>query len=157
MGERVPRIGITTYGRNEANWFRLPSEYVDAVRRAGGLPLLLPPGEPRPDQWLELLDGVVLAGGGDLAPATYGGEVHSRCYDVGAERDETELKLLPNQDDLIGLFAALSVSTDTDKPTLHRMFMTALQSARAVPNYIKDFLKSLTKSGKQGQQGLAAK
>ena len=74
-----------------------------------------------------------------------------------SDADETEVKLLPNQDDLIGLIAALSVSTDTDKPTLQRMFATALKSASAVPNYIKEFLKGLTKSGKQGQQGLAAK
>ena len=33
----TPRIGLTTYARNEDNWFQLPAEYVDSVRRAGGL------------------------------------------------------------------------------------------------------------------------
>jgi len=47
--ERVeaPRIGITTYGRDEQGRFCLPAAYVDAVRQAGGVPLLLPPGEDR--------------------------------------------------------------------------------------------------------------
>ena len=36
-------IGITTYGRDETNKFSLPAEYIDAVRRAGGIPLLIPP------------------------------------------------------------------------------------------------------------------
>ncbi len=93
MGEGLVRIGITTYGRDETNRYRLPAEYVDSVRRAGALPLLLPPGEPRPRAWLEVLDGIVLAGGGDLAPETYGVPAHPECYDVGAERDQTELGL----------------------------------------------------------------
>jgi putative glutamine amidotransferase len=38
-----PVIGITTYGRDERGHFPLPAEYVAAVRRAGGLPLLIPP------------------------------------------------------------------------------------------------------------------
>jgi putative glutamine amidotransferase len=42
----------------------LPRGYVDAVQRAGGLALLLPPDE-HPDEVLELLDGVILAGGAD--------------------------------------------------------------------------------------------
>ncbi len=33
-----PLIGITTYGRGEDNRFYLPAQYVDAVRRAGGIP-----------------------------------------------------------------------------------------------------------------------
>ncbi len=43
MTKQHPLIGITTYGRDESNKFTLPSEYVDAVRRAGGIPVLLPP------------------------------------------------------------------------------------------------------------------
>ena len=42
----TPLIGITTYGRNDYNAYTLPAEYVDAVRRAGGIPVLIPPGEP---------------------------------------------------------------------------------------------------------------
>jgi len=42
----------------------LPRGYVDAVQRAGGLALLLPPDE-HPEEVLALLDGVILAGGAD--------------------------------------------------------------------------------------------
>ena len=42
----------------------LPRGYVDAVQRAGGLAILLPPDE-HPDEVLALLDGVILAGGAD--------------------------------------------------------------------------------------------
>lgn len=87
-----PRIGITTYGRDGRGWFELPGEYVDAVRRAGGVALLLPPGEPEVERWLEVVDGLVLAGGGDLDARRYGGRP-VQSYMVDAERDDTELAL----------------------------------------------------------------
>lgn len=73
-----------------------PYSYVQAVQRAGGLALLLPP-DPRvadePDGLLELLDGLVLAGGGDLDPATYGQQPHPTTVDWVPERDVFELAL----------------------------------------------------------------
>ena len=90
---RIPRIGITTYGRDENDQFQLPCDYVDAVRRAGGLPLLLPPGETQVDDLLDLLDGLVLAGGGDLSPSHYGGKPHETIYMTDEERDGLELTL----------------------------------------------------------------
>lgn len=85
-------IGLTTYGRGPNNRFMLPGEYVDAVRRAGGIPLLLPPGEERLDAVLPLLNAVVLTGGGDLHPGLYGGQPHETIYMVETERDQTELQ-----------------------------------------------------------------
>ena len=43
--DRAPRMGITTCGRNDEGHFTLPAKYIDAVRRAGGSPILLAPGE----------------------------------------------------------------------------------------------------------------
>lgn len=81
------------YGRNEASEFTLQAVYVDAVRKAGGIPILLPPGEPHPDRILQQVNGLILAGGGDIDPAIYGGESHPTVYSVDAERDRTELAL----------------------------------------------------------------
>jgi putative glutamine amidotransferase len=86
-------IGITTYGRNEQQRYSLPVEYVEAVRRAGASAVLLPPGEARVDEWLEIVDGVILAGGGDIDPDHYGGEAHETIYSIDAERDGSELAL----------------------------------------------------------------
>ncbi|MFO0944562.1 MAG: gamma-glutamyl-gamma-aminobutyrate hydrolase family protein [Planctomycetota bacterium] len=89
----APLIGITTYGRDESGKFALPAAYVDAVRRAGGIPVLVPPGEPNLDALLARLDGWILAGGGDLDPEHYGGEAHPTIYMVDPERDGSELAL----------------------------------------------------------------
>ena len=83
---------MTTYGRGPHNRFILPAEYVDAVRRAGGVPLLLPPGEERLDAILPLLKAVVFTGGGDIDPDLYGGKHHETIYMVEQERDRTEVQ-----------------------------------------------------------------
>lgn len=88
-----PLIGLTTYGRNEENEFMMPAEYVDSVRRAGGVPLLIPPGQTDVAGILSILDGLLLAGGGDLDPALYGGEMHETIYMIDTERDLSELEL----------------------------------------------------------------
>ncbi len=88
-----PLIGITTTGRDQQGRFRLKALYSDAVRRAGGVPILLPPGEEPPEELLSALDGLVLTGGGDLDPALYGGLQHATIYGVDAERDLSELAL----------------------------------------------------------------
>jgi len=88
-----PRIAITTYGRDERGRFSLPAAYVDCVRRAGGLAILCPPGEPRLAEWLALADALILVGGGDIDPALYGGPRHPALYGVDRERDEGELAL----------------------------------------------------------------
>ncbi len=89
----APLIGVTTYGRNEDNRFELQGNYIDAVRRGGGIPLLLPPGEARWQQLFQHLHGLVLTGGGDLDPKHYGGQDHEAIYMMDRERDASELAL----------------------------------------------------------------
>ncbi|MFP6767749.1 MAG: gamma-glutamyl-gamma-aminobutyrate hydrolase family protein [Planctomycetaceae bacterium] len=89
----LPLIGITTYGRGEDGRFSLPDQYVTATRRAGGLAVLLPPGETFIDELFVKLDGIVLAGGGDIDPDLYEGELHPEVYMVDPDRDALELAL----------------------------------------------------------------
>lgn len=88
-----PVIGITTYGRDARGRYTLPSEYVSAVQRAGGLPLLIPPATEEAEQVLRLVDGLILAGGGDIDPQQYGGAQHETIYSVDGARDRLELAL----------------------------------------------------------------
>lgn len=92
---RPPLIGISSYARDngEPPSFTLPCGYVDAVRLAGGVPLVLPPGEADPAKLLDVVDALVLAGGGDIAPAAYGANPHATLYSISEERDHFELEL----------------------------------------------------------------
>jgi len=92
---RRPVIGISSYPRNGTPpGFAVPCGYVDGVRRAGGIPIVLPPGDPDPAHYLDLVDGLILSGGGDLDPESYGGKPHQALYSVCSERDSFELKLV---------------------------------------------------------------
>ena len=90
---RTPLIGLTMYGPDAEERFHLRKQYVESVRRAGGLPVLIAPGEPRADELLERLDGLLLAGGGDIDPGAYGGAPHEAIYNVDPARDRLELAL----------------------------------------------------------------
>ena len=88
-----PLIGITTYGQDDNGKFPLPRGYVDSVRRARGIPLLVTPGETNIGSLMDRLDALILAGGGDIDPAHYGGRSHRTIYMTDGERDRTEFDL----------------------------------------------------------------
>ena len=91
---RLPVIGITTFGQNELGHYHVAGAYVDAVRSSGGLPVLLPPDEPEEGAAiLEVVDGLIFSGGGDLDPATYNGSLHPAIDMVDSKRDTFELTL----------------------------------------------------------------
>src|SRR5919204_1255914 len=95
-----PLVGITTYVA-PAKWSYweleaalVPADYVRAVERAGGRPLLVPPSADGIDETLDALDGLIFSGGSDLDPELYGQEPHPETFGVVAERDRAELALL---------------------------------------------------------------
>jgi putative glutamine amidotransferase len=68
--------------------------YVAAVQRAGGVAVLLPPDEgAEPDEVLALIDGLLLVGGTDVDPASYGAERDPATTHTTPARDEFELAL----------------------------------------------------------------
>jgi putative glutamine amidotransferase len=73
-----------------------PRSYSLAVQRAGGLALILPPDDvvtESPDELLDLIDALVLSGGSDVDPATYGARPHPETANTRPERDRFELAL----------------------------------------------------------------
>jgi putative glutamine amidotransferase len=95
-----PVIGITTYV-TPASWSYweleaalIPVAYVEAIDRAGGRALLVPPSEAGVEETLGALDGLLFSGGSDLDPQLYDQEPHEETFGVQAERDRAELALL---------------------------------------------------------------
>ena len=88
-----PLVGLTSYGRTADNRYALPAEYLDAVRRAGGVPILIAPGEARWETILDSVDALILTGGGDIDPIRYAGRRHDTNYGIDPERDMLELAL----------------------------------------------------------------
>lgn len=106
MDLRPVRIGVTTY-REPAAWGvwnepadLLPVTYADAVSKTGGMPLLLPPIAGTPDSMvtfvesaLDAVDGLLVAGGGDVDPARYGALRHPATGSARPDRDDWEIAL----------------------------------------------------------------
>jgi len=98
-----PVIGLCT-ALERARWsvwdqeaVLLPRNYVDAVQAAGGLALLVPPDPTlvqTPDELLDRIDGLILAGGSDLDPAGYAAQSHPETVGTVPERDQFEIALL---------------------------------------------------------------
>lgn len=98
-----PLVGLTTYlqqaqtGVWDVRASFLPAVYVDGVTAAGGIAMLLPP-QPVDDgiveRVLDGLDGLVVTGGRDVDPATYGQAPHATTDEPARDRDAWELALV---------------------------------------------------------------
>ena len=95
-----PVVGITTYvtPASFSVWqlesVLVPADYVRAVERAGGRPLLVPPSTNGVEETLDAVDGLIFSGGSDLDPELYGQDAHPETNGIVPERDTAELTLL---------------------------------------------------------------
>jgi putative glutamine amidotransferase len=98
-----PIIGLTSYRQRaqtgvwdvEASF--LPAVYIDAVTRAGGIAVLLPPQPVDPAIAADVvagLDGLIVTGGSDVDPARYGAAAHPATDRPKPLRDDWETALL---------------------------------------------------------------
>jgi putative glutamine amidotransferase len=98
-GER-PVIGITCdfelarWGRWERRAAIVPAVYVEAVIKAGGRPVLVPPMADGAEETVAALDGLVFSGGADIEAERYGQDQHARTWRIRPDRDAGEFALL---------------------------------------------------------------
>jgi putative glutamine amidotransferase len=94
-----PLIGMTSYSERTSfgvwsvDAAVLPRSYVDAVVRAGGIPVVLPPAGGGQVELVRRLDGLILAGGADIAPSRYHQPVHPETIGTRPDRDSFEFRL----------------------------------------------------------------
>jgi putative glutamine amidotransferase len=104
MHSKKPKIGITLSETQESDSYRWPArkrfdflkrEYYEAIFMAGGIPILLPNADPPSalDELIDMLDGLILSGGGDLSPQNYGQTPLSGNTEQPKMRDAFELAL----------------------------------------------------------------
>jgi putative glutamine amidotransferase len=99
----APVIGLTTYlqraqtGVWDVQAAFLPKVYFEAVTRAGGIAVLLPPQSVNTaiaSRVLDGLDGLIITGGPDVDPARYDQQPHPSTDAPGVVRDAWEDALL---------------------------------------------------------------
>ncbi|MGI9861875.1 gamma-glutamyl-gamma-aminobutyrate hydrolase family protein [Moorella naiadis] len=90
----TPRIGLTCDLDPDRGRIILRESYCQAILAAGGLPLLLPVVAPEAAPgYLALIQGLVLTGGGDIAPSFFGAGATAVLHKVLPQRDAFELAL----------------------------------------------------------------
>lgn len=95
-----PIIGCATFQRDVEDRSNAPvslmPSYIEAVRKAGGIPVLLPLllDKAEMEAALARVDGVVIPGGGDVEPHRYNGIQHESLGGLDPVRDEFEINLI---------------------------------------------------------------
>jgi putative glutamine amidotransferase len=126
-----PRIGITSWLRDDSDglerWAAVRDTYAGAIRTAGGLPVVLPVADGDPGviaEYLGAVEGLLLPGGGDVAPAYYGEARDERCEEPDRERDFFEIHLaraaLEGRTPILGICRGLQVLNVVGGGTLYQ-------------------------------------
>ncbi|MGV8969970.1 MAG: gamma-glutamyl-gamma-aminobutyrate hydrolase family protein [Microbacteriaceae bacterium] len=141
-----PIIGLTTYleqaqtGVWDTQASFLPKAYFEAVTRAGGIAVLLPP-QPVDDALahavLSRLDGLIITGGKDVDPARYGAQPHPTTDAPRLDRDAWEDTLLrvaiERELPFLGICRGLQVLNVSLGGTLHQHLPEVIGSDRYNP------------------------
>lgn len=96
-----PVIGVTTdyyQPKSGAAYTRANAGYVDSILAAGGLPLLIPPlkreNYAETDTYIKMCAGIVLSGGMDLDPRSYGQQPTAAVQPMAPRRESAERYIL---------------------------------------------------------------
>lgn len=110
-------------------------DYVQAVKLAGGIPILLPiiEGEQAIQQQVDLIDGLLLSGGYDVSPLYYGEEPQRDLGEIRPERDAYELALIhtayASQKPILGICRGLQLLNVAFGGTLYQDIPHALPTS----------------------------
>jgi putative glutamine amidotransferase len=91
-----PTILIPTALQTDAtNHYNMGRNYIRSIVDTGGVPVMVPVALAERDlrQMYDMADGVLLAGGPDVAPSAFGEEPHEKTAGVEIERDVAEYLL----------------------------------------------------------------
>ena len=97
-----PLIAVTMWKRDlptfwdqHSQLYTLSEHYVEALRRAGAVPLMLAHPDPEDcEAILDAVDGLLLTGGGDIDPRSYGRANEGLSRDIAPNADAAELALI---------------------------------------------------------------
>ena len=113
--QKSPIIALTGSYTSSGDQYYLKRSYIDAIRLAGGIPVVLNPIMDVPQEWsgdaaewleaydleeevLDRIDGILFTGGDDVSPAFYNEPVLRVNGEIVPQRDAFEIKLVQERD-----------------------------------------------------------
>lgn len=90
-----PKIGIVVCGLHENKQF-VTNAYIQSIRYAGGLPLIIPlvKSNPAIDDYIRLCDGFLFCGGADITPLLFGQEPVNGIGETNISLDIFQIRLM---------------------------------------------------------------
>lgn len=90
-----PKIGVISRFMAKENHYATGANYINAVVEAGGIPIQFPinPAEP-PETLVSLVDGIIITGGADVAPLSYGEQPHPKVTRTFRKNDIYEIEMI---------------------------------------------------------------
>jgi len=110
---RRPVIGITSAYIPNGDYAKVTSSYTQAIREAGGTPVILPviEDEALVGEYVRILDGLLLTGGDDVPPEAYGEKPLEQTKTLSPERHRFEKAMveawLPTRKPILGICRGL--------------------------------------------------
>lgn len=146
----IPTATLPSALPTEPSIWAMRSSYVQAIMRAGGLPVLLPPLVDRTmlHDLLARVDGIMLAGGADIDPTLYGEKPEPGLEQLDPGRDQIERAVtewaLAHQMPVLGICRGMQMINIALGGTLYQ----DLPKDGPVPHRIDPITyESLTKNG----------
>lgn len=91
-GESKPVIGINLDLNTEGSKYSISARYLDAISKAGGIALLVPPmSAAELAQVLPNMDGMLMIGGDDYPPSSYGQKTEAKTAIMAPARSQFDL------------------------------------------------------------------
>ena len=91
VGISCPVVNAS-YGNWERRSALLPFDYIEIVEAAGGVPVIIPPTESS-EEIVERIDALIISGGPDLDPSSYGHKENG-SIDYSLEQDDSEFRIV---------------------------------------------------------------
>jgi len=108
-----PIIGITASVDVKEGWYQQSINYITAIEQCGGIPVILPPISKSTEALMSKLDGLLLAGGGDLDPQCFNEDPQYKLNYDHPLRDRFELSLtkaaLEQEKPILGICRGIQV------------------------------------------------
>lgn len=141
---RKPKIGVMPLWDEEKESIWMLPGYMDSVKEAGGIPVILPL-HLKEEEFREIegdFDGFLFTGGQDISPSLYGEETRPVCGPVCSARDELETMVFrycwDHDVPALGICRGLELMNALLGGTLYQDIATECPTLHA-PNHVMDF------------------
>ncbi|MEA1994445.1 MAG: gamma-glutamyl-gamma-aminobutyrate hydrolase family protein [Euryarchaeota archaeon] len=139
-----PRIGITCshsaleiFPIKGVVSYYLPVYYVHALKKAGAVSFILPSTDTSA---MESIDGLLISGGGDINPTSYGEEITTKITRLCPERDRFEIKMIKKaykrDIPILGICRGIQMINIAFSGTLHQDIPTDIRHMQPPPVYM---------------------